>query len=333
MNTSAKRDSRFELLRIVAAVMICYSHITINVQEISGVLKFNYYLEKFYVLGGKFGVNLFLLIGCWFMADSVSFDKNINRIKKIFMEMFFYGTMIGIADLVLFQDMKGIKDWVMCYKYWFTFAYIAMLVIIIFADKLKKFVPAYLVIFTLIFLVVAIYGILNPADNRIWIFDKAVFIGPTWFTYVFLMMKRYKNLLNDLAEKIPSYIFFVLFMFFYASMYLVYLRTQSNWVPKTFSPFCIGAALSLFMFFLSMEIGYNRVINELGAVTYATYLIQVNCKLSIAQLLKGVFTDAADTPYFFLICTLHVISIFVIAIILNKIYCCRKDGANGKVAV
>jgi hypothetical protein len=329
MNTPAKRDSRFELLRIVAAVMILFNHIVINIDEttvLEGWLGFNYYLTDFFHMGGKFGVNLFLLIGCWFMADSVDRSKNFNRIRKILLETLFYGAVLGVADLFLFYDIKGFDNVILCFKYWYTFAYISMLVIIAFADCFSRLIPIFLSVFAIVFIGVTIYGVICPDSNAIWIFDKALFIGPIYFTYVFLFVRQFKKNMLRLIEKFHPAIFFVAFAILYSLIYVIYLNTRSSWIRAMFSPLCFGAALFLFLFFASLNIGYKKVINDLGSVTYGTYLIQCNNKLDMMQRLKSVFTQFAATRYYLLMCVLHIISVFVIAIILNKIL--KKLGSG-----
>jgi hypothetical protein len=82
----------------------------------------------------------------------------------------------------------------------------------------------------------------------------------------------------------------------------------------------LGAAIFIFLFFASIKMEYNSKINKLGAVTYGTYLIHTNNKFNMMESLKGMFTNAMYSPFYIIVCVLFVISIFVLAIVLNKIY-------------
>lgn len=325
------RESKYEILRIVAAVMILFNHIyisdTSDVQIKTCYTQFNLFMTDFFHMGGKFGVNLFLIIGCWFLADSVNVKRNINRIKKIILETIFYGITLAVTDWILFDDLKDIREFVLSFKYWYTFGYILMLVIIIFAEYLKKLTPVYLTMCSVVFCVVTIYGVIYPDNNKFGIFDKAVFIAPVYFTYIFLLVKHLKNKCIEIAKKIKSYYFLMTFVVLYILMFVIFLITRSYWIRAMFSPICLLGAFSLFMFIIGMKnIGYNRIINNIATVTYATYLIQCNTRVNMVERLIIPFTNIIDTPYYLIVCTLYVLSIFVVALILNSVFniVCKK---------
>lgn len=271
-------------------------------------------------MGGKFGVNIFLLIGCWFMSESVNLRTNLKRIKKIMLETVFYGIVMGIADLIVYKDMFSVSDVLLCFKYWYTFAYITMLVIIVFADKLRKISYVYTGLCSILFVIVTIYGVIYPNDNTFWIFDKAVFIGPLFFTYVYLIVKQFKPFILQFMPKVKPIYFLITFGVLYSLMFIIHIFTRSSSIRAMYSPLCLGAAIFIFLFFASIKMEYNSKINKLGAVTYGTYLIHTNNKFNMMESLKGMFTNAMYSPFYIIVCVLFVISIFVLAIVLNKIY-------------
>lgn len=70
------RESKFEALRIIAIVMIIAHHYSLfgfNFQNLT--LDSKKLILSFFIIGGKIGVNLFIMISSYYLVDSISDSK------------------------------------------------------------------------------------------------------------------------------------------------------------------------------------------------------------------------------------------------------------------
>ena len=73
MKQITKRDSNFELLRIICMVLIVIHHFSVHggyFTETQGTLPFNATLIDLFAMGGRLGVNIFVLISGYFLINS-----------------------------------------------------------------------------------------------------------------------------------------------------------------------------------------------------------------------------------------------------------------------
>ena len=84
-NVCKERNSSFELLRIIAMIMIIFHHL-----EVYGGFKFdpsNVTIPRlwcdFIVKGGKIGVNIFVLISGYFLIDNEGTLFHFQKISKL----------------------------------------------------------------------------------------------------------------------------------------------------------------------------------------------------------------------------------------------------------
>lgn len=86
------RSSNLELLRILAIIMIIAHHYSVHGGwDIPNELSYNRIIVQFLSLGGKLGVNCFVLITGYFMINS---KFNIKKFAKIVGQVFFYSVVI-----------------------------------------------------------------------------------------------------------------------------------------------------------------------------------------------------------------------------------------------
>ena len=112
-----ERDSKYELLRIIAMAAITLNHAPVS----ADALAINMYLRKFFFLGGKFGSYLFVIIGAWFLAGSEKWSA--KGIVKIILQTVFYGVLLDLVCMVIYGGI-GIKQFLSGFNYWFCFSYV-----------------------------------------------------------------------------------------------------------------------------------------------------------------------------------------------------------------
>jgi len=124
------RDSRFELLRIVSLVMIIAHHYSVHggFEFDHAVVSFNRLLVQFLYLGGKIGVNCFVLITGYFMITS---DFSMKKCAKVVLQVFFYSALFLLAALaagVKVPAMTMLANLlpVASTRYWFMTTYVVL---------------------------------------------------------------------------------------------------------------------------------------------------------------------------------------------------------------
>jgi len=107
-----QRKSNFELLRIICMFMIVIHHFTVH----SGFSfsNENLYMNEFWIqfiqLGGKIGVDIFMLISGYFLVSSKRFK--ISRIAKIIGVTTIYSVLIYLALCIIGNLEFGVKQFV-----------------------------------------------------------------------------------------------------------------------------------------------------------------------------------------------------------------------------
>lgn len=106
MNSGKVRDSSLELLRIISMVLIIMHHYALHGGFNLNVLPFgaNKVFIEFLMVGGKLGVNCFIMITGYFMVNSkITIKKLINLICKVTIYSFVIQVVFIAFHLVPFS--------------------------------------------------------------------------------------------------------------------------------------------------------------------------------------------------------------------------------------
>lgn len=104
MVKKTKRDSRFELLRIIAMIMILFHHLIVHgvskldVKDMNVQGSYPFAMYKTLAMGGKVGVILFILITGYFQIES---KYKFRKIFYLWLQVFFYSAGITIVLKIL----------------------------------------------------------------------------------------------------------------------------------------------------------------------------------------------------------------------------------------
>ena len=101
-----ERNANIEFLRILAMFFIVAGHFVVQ-NGLQGENHFDKFLVEFMSSGLRVAVNVFLLIGIWFMLDS---KVNGKRILKIYIQTISYCWPLTLFSLFLFRNIVGVKD-------------------------------------------------------------------------------------------------------------------------------------------------------------------------------------------------------------------------------
>lgn len=320
-NRSTKvRQSNFELLRIVAMLFIIAHHFVLYGETPDSTSTVNHMVYTVMYMGGKFGVNCFILISGYFMLHSRFSSKKI--LKLVFEVMFF---SVGVFLVIcLFNPSeyftkKNLIDSLLLFKAnWFFTAYFILMLLspilnMIIAKLSKTSQQRLLIVFFVLFSVLGSFPYLgNTYVNHL-----------NWFAYLYFLGAYIRQYSIPFLDKKRNS--FILFSVFYALGCVFQLCIEKfKWKEDDFeirddhSLFLFLAALGLFMLFKNINIGSIKIINLFASGTFAVYLIHDNHLMEDVLWkdilnVKTLYDSAAFPVYAFLI----IITIFVLCTLID----------------
>lgn len=269
-----KRDSNFELLRIILILMVLVLHY--NNAGMGGGLSnvipnsFNYYFVNFTESYCIIAVNVFVLITGYFMINKDT--VKISKIIKLFLLAILYNTIFYILVVAkgkidfnfssinsLLKNMTSI---------WFIVIYSILYLLIPYINKMvkninKKQYTILLFILLFFFSIWPTYWTTTPCKDfgyGIINFILLYLIGG----YIKLYKDSYKNMLLFFSINIIGVL-----IVFYQSLHYNYALFYNN-------PFNIINAVSFFLIFKSIKLKHNKIINYAASFTFPIYIIHCN---------------------------------------------------------
>lgn len=331
------RQSNWELMRIVAMCMIIAGHFITQSEYMSYIpTKEGAWFGVFFGRCSRIAVNMFLLLGCWFMVEA---KFSARRIIKLYFNVWTLTAPITIMIYLLGFPVSG-KDIVrgifpllgVCV--WFASSYIALILIAPWLNKFMllpqhSFKKLLLLLTGLISIWMTIHSMGTLHDG--WL-DSFV-----WFNYIFLLVGYYKKYCSFKFNKwlvlvvgIASYC--TLVMIEYGAVNIngmahiaKILLDDFKTIPKLFIAACF------FYFFHKLDIGKMTWINFLATGAFSTYIIHqtpafihvlwfdvYNCREAIVRynpLIYSIFVVV--TVYIFCLFVEYIRRKFIEPVILN----------------
>lgn len=138
------RSSNFELLRILAMLMIVAHHFSIHSGFSMKIppLYFNTLFLQFLQFGGKIGVNVFVLISGYFLINTDNIK--LKKVIKLWCQIFFYSfiiylifTLTGYQKFNITSFIKSIMP-IIYSQYWFASSYFILYLFVPYINQLVK---------------------------------------------------------------------------------------------------------------------------------------------------------------------------------------------------
>jgi len=331
-NLINKRDSNFELLRIITMFVIVAHHYVVNSGLMDLITKENVLSGHsiFYLLfgfGGKMGINVFVLITGYFMCKS---QISVRKYVKILVEILFYNVVIYFIFLLTGYTTFSVKDLI---KTIIPFYYIG-----------TEFLSTYLVFFWFI----PFLNILIQALNRRWhmiliglgilsgSFIQTFFFMPNAFTYMgwFMVLyfiaayiRIYPNQYTDsLKWSRKSFCFMLIISYSSIIVSAIVWSKTDHIFPYYFvtnSNKFIGIlmAVTMFLYFKNMKIPYFAIINKISSAVFGVLLIHANSDAMRSWMWRDVCKNVSmfDSNWFIVHAIVTVILIYVICTIIDLI--------------
>ena len=283
INTGTLRQSNIELLRIIAMVIIVAHHFARHsgFDFPTSSISVNRLWIRFILLGGKIGVNVFVIISGYFLATSKS--TKAGKILKLWLQIFFYSVVIFlgfvIAGLKPFNIKELIKHFspVIFSQWWFASTYLVLYILSPYINRLLRTFNKRQYIG---FMMLLLFGwCIIPTFTGQTLQSNALL----WFSFLYSVgayFKLYKPETYYSAAKLISLSFAFAVLTFLSAVIFDVLGTKISvfGVHATFFygmqklPILIASVL-LFVGFLKLDIRYNKIINIIASATFGVYLI------------------------------------------------------------
>lgn len=277
-----KRDTSFELMRVLSMLMVCAYHWQIHGNNDlipRSELCMNQIISFIFGSWGVLGVNLFFLLSFYFLIkkEEIIYNKYISLAIKVSFfgtVIFIIGVWIGATKFSYIQLVKSILG-VLAYQYWFITVYIIVAVISPMLNKLLKVLSgreSFILVFIMVYVT---YGISWIIGNEL---VGRLSCGITIYILIYILEKKIKNNLFEKYRKLAVPIIIIGIM---AEILLSYLGSKYSYmfykiiekIQTTNSPYMLVIALLVFYSFKNLNLKYNVFINFLGRYSVGAYLL------------------------------------------------------------
>ena len=311
-----ERNSNFELLRIVSMILIVAHHYSIHGEydTISG-LHINKLYVQFLSMGGKLGVNLFVLTTGFFMINST---LKLKSVIKLISQTWFYSISLlfiayyfNLTPISINQIVKSVFP-ILFSSYWFITVFIVLYLLIpflnIYINKLDYKKYSYLIILMIIL------QVLIPKNLG--------FGNVDWFIFLYFL-GGYISKFPKLFTKNNS-IYLTVFMVAYFSIFVTIVifdyfnfRSPLYFIASS-TPFILISSISLFSFFKNLKTKNNKYINLIASSVFGVYLIHDNMFIR-PYIWKELFknNDYYFSNYLYIHSFIAIILVFIISIIID----------------
>lgn len=275
-----KRDSRFELLRIISMFMIIIFHFDYFGQQwrVSLTHSFwDYALLSSYLILGKLGVYLFIMITGYFVGNKeFSISKSLLKSCSIWWEAFYYSVGIFIAlclsKLATFSfshlfkcALPFIND-----QYWFVDAYLILMLLIPFINNCLRQLSKQQFLY-LIIIMSFLASALTPVNS-------AIFSNETQFAYILpayligAYIKKYNIKITFTKSKIIG-----IYLITIICASVCYQAGKTSYINVFFFGIPQLLLASLIFIEVTQERSFtNKYVNNVAKTVFASYLITDN---------------------------------------------------------
>lgn len=283
------RDSRFELLRIIAITIIVLYHFSMHTSgEALQALSVNQIIYSLYHIGGKLGVDLFVLITGYFSIRStfrlkkiVDLEFHVLFYTLLFLAVYLVCVVVGVLPFSLKMVVRSVLP-VSFNAYWFVTAYIGMFLFSPFINVMVSrlsmrqymfLLAAGSVVFTLIPTFFVQRQLVNDLLFFIYMYLLGGFIRIYWekldnkFSAAFL---RGAVVLLTLILWLSAVVLTV------AATHVKAVNGHEYYFHFEYSTPVLLLALAIIMLIAKQKPYKNKMINQIAKMTFGVYLIQSN---------------------------------------------------------
>lgn len=293
-----QRNSNLELYRIIVMLMIVAHHYVVNGSGLADIMYENPYnintiFYRIFGAWGKTGINCFVLITGYFMCIG---SITLRKFLKLSLEVIFYNIVIYVAFCLTDNTVFSFKEAFLSFvpvrscNTGFTSAYILFYLAIPFLNILLmglnkrshlQLLALLLFIYTALPMMMA-----NVSYNYF-----------SWFIVLYFIasyIRRY-GLLHNESSRFWGWA--TLAVFFISSISIVFPLLINHgctyfFVSDSNHIMAILTAVTSFMFFKNLKIGYSKIINTVASTTFGVFLIHTRSE----EMRHFLWNELFDNP-------------------------------------
>lgn len=324
------RKSNFELLRIIAILIIImhhYAQIGCNELLVANVVSGQRLFSQFLFMGGKVGVNLFVLISGYFLCKQ---EFRLSKLVTLLIWIFTYSVVFMCVLAVFFDYRFGIFEIVQSLfpvtfnRYIFPSTYVLMYLFVPFINHFintvdKKMYQRFILIGGIVFVVLPT---LTAMD----------FMAPdlVWFIYLYLLaayIRIYEPLSKIKAKHwllagsgMYGLLFLSMVFMDFVGLYIPAVGVKASYfIGQNRLPAVLSAVL-LFVGFSRLEMKTSKCINYIGGCAFGIFLFHTfpwDYNFLWIRLLKT--TDYIGKTSFYLHAVLSILLVFGLGLLFESI--------------
>ncbi len=338
---NSRRQSNFELLRILAILFIISFHYVYKGGFNYDSLSVNKMIINVFTMVGEVGVNLFVLITGYFLIQSKNGIK-ISKVVLLILEIIFYNLInlliVSHFDISIFiNNLTYIDFFPFIYnRYWFATAYILLYIFSPYINKLIqslslkeniKFIMILLIIYCFI---PTFFGMkINDTETLLY-YNRFIWLIVIYISGAFIQI--YKNEIKWFNKKFKFYALISVAYFLFIILIMLFIEMNIGffmnlgiksatyfWRPNTI----ITYMWSLLIFLAFSQLNFhNSFVNKIASTTFGIYLLHDGIANPI--LWKIVFKNATHTysRYLLIHILLATFIIMILGIIIDLIRQC-----------
>ena len=283
-----KRKSNIELLRIISMLMIVFHHFGVHggFEWKASNITIQYLWYNLIVIGGKIGVDIFVLISGYFLITSQGEIFNLKKILKLWGQIIFYSLGIVVIFVLIGNHNYNVKILIKSVfpiifsLWWFASTYFVLYIIHPFLNILlnmlsKKNYQTFLMLLIIMWSVIPTITTSEFQSNSLgWFLTLYAIAGYArlyGFNKIYTTKKYFILCLIFFALTYSSSLMFVVL----GARWSVFFNHATYFYGMEKLPILL-ISLTLFMGFVTLKIDYHKWINTLASATFGVYLIHDN---------------------------------------------------------
>lgn len=326
-----KRNSSIELFRIITMLVIVAHHYVVNSGITNVIAENDLSWKSLFLLvfgwGGKTGINCFVFITGYFMCKS---NITLKKFLKLILELEFYNIVIymifvltGYAELSIGTIIKTILP-IYGIGSGFTHSFLVFYLLIPFVNILvhgmneKQFQKLILLSIT-VFTILPTFCFVNITMNYV-----------IWFVILYLCAAYVRICPKKIFDntKIWKIATIVLILLSWASVIVgAYVSRMLGgdityyFVNDSNKILALSTAVSGFMCFKNLEIGYNKWVNKIAASAFGVLIIHSNSDVMRKWLWQDVVQSVKfwDSNYIVIHAIVSVLLIYIICTCIDAV--------------
>ena len=306
-----ERKTNIELLRILAMIMIVFSHFYSHggFEIVNNTI--NRFFLKYISTCGKIGVNIFVFISGYFLVEKNSVSP--KKIIKLWIQVFFYSFLIymiiNIGILKSFS-IKGLLKALMPITskfYWFASSYFVMYLLspyinIIFNRLNKGEFRKLIMMTTIIWCIIPTLTNMDLECNNL-----------LWFIYLYgiaAYINRFSEDVNLINVKVLLLVLIIILISIAGGFTIFeYLRIDYKLFFGIQKLPTLIVSLLIFIIALKTPIRMSKIINGISKCTFGVYLIHDHSSMRDMLWIKMLHVSDYCEKWYFIIYTVGIVLI------------------------